>query len=88
MLNAHIQITTIISHLISIVDTFGTDKEKDCLMNKNIRNSLRIANSATRDEFYTTAKTAEQFIQPLGDAGFYAGKHMTWFLEVVKFMIV
>jgi len=45
-------------------------------MNKNIRNPSRIANSATRDEFYTTEKTADLFLSPLGDAGFYSGKHI------------
>ena len=32
--------------------------------------------SATRDEFYTTEKTAIQFVSPLGDAGAYAKKHI------------
>lgn len=45
-------------------------------MNKNIGNSYRIRNLATRDEFYTTESTAIQFVSPLGDAGFYAGKHI------------
>lgn len=45
-------------------------------MNKNIRNSHRIMSSATRDEFYTTEKTAIQFVSPLGDAGAYAKKHI------------
>lgn len=45
-------------------------------MNKNIRNSLRIQNSATRDEFYTNEKTAISFLTPLGDAGHYAKKHI------------
>ena len=44
-------------------------------MNKNL-NSSRIKKSATRDEFYTTEKTAIRFVSPLGDAGFYAGKHI------------
>lgn len=44
-------------------------------MNKNL-NSSRIKKSATRDEFYTTEKTAIQFVSPLGDAGFYTGKHI------------
>ena len=39
-------------------------------------NSLRIRNSATRDEFYTTENTAIQFVSPLGDAGFYVGKRI------------
>ena len=33
-------------------------------------------NLATRDEFYTTEKTAIQFVSPLGDAGHYAKKHI------------
>ena len=45
-------------------------------MNKNIMNQSRIRNSATRDEFYTTAKTAISFVSPLGDAGHYAKKHI------------
>ena len=44
-------------------------------MNKNLKSS-KIRNSATRDEFYTTEKTAIQFVSPLGDAGFYTGKHI------------
>ena len=44
-------------------------------MNKNL-NSSRIKKSATRDEFYTTEKTAIRFVSPLGDAGFYVGKHI------------
>ena len=42
-------------------------------MHKNLKSS-KIRNSATRDEFYTTEKTAILFVSPLGDAGFYAGK--------------
>ena len=44
-------------------------------MNNNI-NSTRIKRSATRDEFYTTKETAESFVAPLGDKGFYAGKRL------------
>ena len=44
-------------------------------MNKNLKSS-KIRNAATRDEFYTTESTAIQFVSPLGDAGFYAGKHI------------
>ena len=44
-------------------------------MNKNLKSS-KIRKSATRDEFYTTEKTAIQFVSPLGDAGFYAGKRI------------
>ena len=44
-------------------------------MHKNL-NQSKIRNNATRDEFYTTEKTAIQFVSPLGDAGFYAGKHI------------
>ena len=43
------------------------------MKNKNI-NSTRIKRSAIRDEFYTTQDTAERFVAPLGDKGFYAGK--------------
>lgn len=44
-------------------------------MHKNL-NPSRIKNLATRDEFYTTEKTAIYFVSPLGDAGFYDGKHI------------
>ena len=44
-------------------------------MNKNLKSS-KIRNAATRDEFYTTEKTAIQFVSPLGDAGFYVGKRI------------
>ena len=44
-------------------------------MNRNLKSS-KIRNSDTRDEFYTTEKTAIQFVSPLGDAGFYAGKRI------------
>lgn len=44
-------------------------------MNKNLQ-STRIKNPATRDEFYTTVKTAECFLTPLGNAGVYSGKHI------------
>lgn len=44
-------------------------------MNNNLKAS-KIRKSSTRDEFYTTEKTAIQFVSPLGDAGFYAGKHI------------
>ena len=44
-------------------------------MNKKI-DSTRIKRSAIRDEFYTTKETAERFVIPLGDKGFYAGKRL------------
>ena len=44
-------------------------------MNKNIQSS-KIKKNKTRDEFYTTEKTAIQFVTPLGDAGAYAKKHI------------
>ena len=44
-------------------------------MHKNLKSS-KIRNSPTRDEFYTTEKTAIQFVSPLGDAGFYVGKRI------------
>ena len=44
-------------------------------MNKNLKSS-KIRKSATRDEFYTTEKTAISFMSPLGDAGFYVGKRI------------
>lgn len=40
-----------------------------------MRSSI-IKKSSTRDEFYTTESTAIQFVSPLGDAGFYVGKHI------------
>ena len=44
-------------------------------MNKHLKSS-KIRNAATRDEFYTTEKTAIQFVSPLGEAGFYVGKRI------------
>ena len=44
-------------------------------MNNNLKSS-KIRKSSTRDEFYTTEKTAIQFVSPLGDAGFYDGKRI------------
>ena len=44
-------------------------------MNNNLKSSKK-RKSPTRDEFYTTEKTAIQFVSPLGDAGFYAGKRI------------
>ena len=53
------------------------DKQrKTNTMNKNIMRSSIIKKSSTRDEFYTTESTAISFVSPLGDNGFYAGKHI------------
>lgn len=45
-------------------------------MNKNIANGHLIRKLATRNEFYTTQQTADQFVSPLGDAGLYVGKRI------------
>ena len=45
-------------------------------MNKNIANGHLIRKIDTRDEFYTTQQTADQFVSPLGDAGLYVGKRI------------
>ena len=44
-------------------------------MNKNLQPS-KIKKNKTRDEFYTTEKTAISFVSPLGDAGAYTKKHI------------
>lgn len=45
-------------------------------MNKNIANGHLVRKLDTRDEFYTTPKTADLLVTPLGDAGLYVGKHI------------
>lgn len=45
-------------------------------MNKNIANGHLVRKLATRDEFYTTEQTAISLVSPLGDAGYYAKKHI------------